>query len=254
MQAEDQLKALAKKLKPTEQDIKQYNNAVNAVSRVLDHTKILSKAEIWKCGSVGKGTAIRPKSDIDVVVLFSQKQTMNNVLDILVDALKGTSTTPPEILRRAVNITVHDVKMDVVPTQYDVKGVFSRALRSPREVAEIIEQGDLFKSTVRILKYWRDHPDNAPKTGKIPSFAIEVLVAKNFRINFPTTNLGALKKFFDYVVEDQLETSLGLHDGHGNTILTYRFDFPKKQFFIEQARHVQKMLRQSPPDLTFLGL
>lgn len=254
MCAEDQIKSLATKLKPTIDDIKRYNNAIDIVSKVIDNNQKITKSEIWKCGSVGKGTAIHSKSDVDAVVVCSQKQDMRNILNLLETGLKGCSTTSPEILRRAVNITVKGISMDVVPTQYGVRGDLARALRSKKEVAEIVERGELFKGSARLLKYWRDLPDNAPNTGNIPSFAIEVILAKLFRLNAPQTYIGALTKFFTYIDESELVNPLGLHDGYGNTLLTYEFEFEKKQYFIDQARHSLKLVTGSRTDLSFLDL
>lgn len=254
MDLEDKLITLAQKLKPSPQESNKYSVIIDDVAKILDNNKEIKKQEIWRCGSVGKGTSIKFQSDFDIVVVMSPYQDMTNILELLRKSLQRLSTPPPEIKRKAVTITIKGISTDVVPTQYGISGPFHQAQYSKKEVSEVIGQGDIFKDVARILKYWRDLPINAPNTGNIPSFAIEVILAKVFRDTRPQKRLEALINFFKYINSWQLTTSLGLHDNHGNTIVTYEYNFDKKKFFLDQAQNAYRLITNSQPDLSFIGI
>ena len=106
MSFEEKLKKLANKLKPSDSDIRNYNAALNTISKNLDANSNIKKAEIWKCGSIGKGTGVVGQSDVDTVVLLSPNQDMTSILEIFKNTLKGSSTTKAVIRKRSVNVIV----------------------------------------------------------------------------------------------------------------------------------------------------
>ncbi len=252
MSFEDRLVSLAKKLKPSISDIRNYNAALNSVSKCLDGNKNILKVEIWKCGSIGKGTGIKGQSDLDAVVLLSPKQDMEKILERFQTTLKGCSTTQSIIRKRSVNITVRGVHMDVLPTKYGLTDDLGRAQRSMKEVAEIAGYGDLFKGSARILKYWRDLPENSPNTGNIPSFAIELILVRCFKSNEPETFTDSLKLFFEYIKDSELKDNLQLFDSRNRSLVSYNFSFPKKEFLLSESKNAYKKIKTNPIDETFI--
>lgn len=250
--SEEKLKNLAKKLKPNKNDKQQYGAAIKAASEVLRKDKNILVAEVWKCGSIGKKTGVRTKSDIDMVILLSPKQNMGNIFDLFKNALKGCSSEPVETSKRAVQVKIHGIEMDILPTKYGIQNHLGRAQNDGKLVSEIVQLGQLFSDTTRILKYWRDYPDNAPKKDNIPSFAIEIIVAHVMKNNDFKTHAEIIMEFFEYIRKSQLIDPLTLHDKDNNIILSYNFEFKKKENLINQASYSLKLLKKN--DLKFIGL
>lgn len=249
---EVKLQKLANKLRPNDNEQKQQGAAVDAVGKVLQNDEEIKVAEIWKCGSNGKNTGLSQTSDIDLVVLLSPKQSMDDILNLLKKALKGSSTVTPSSSYRAIQVTVRGIEMDVLPTKYGIAEPLGRPQREKKLVSEIAGLGNRFSDTVRILKYWRDFDKTKPKEGNIPSFAFEIITAFIIRKEDPKTLKDALQSCPEYIVDTKLDNSLPLLDKNKNQILNYNFNFTKKKYLIDKAIFAKKQLVKN--QLSFLGL
>ena len=253
MNTEQKLSKLASNLKPNESDWQQYKSAIRAVNAVFESNSSILKAETWVCGSVGKGTATKG-SDLDIVILLSPRQNMENILTNFKEALKGSSTESPTILRRAVNVVIHGIKMDILPTKYGLQRDLGRPQKDYKELATFTQQSEIFKGSARILKHWRDFPENAPENGNIPSFGLEVILLHLMRQKTYDNYLGCLKSFFKYVTDSELLDTLNIYDNSGNLMTSYNFSFKKKDYLISRARHALKSLNSNPVNLKFLSI
>ncbi len=249
---EAKLKKLADKLRPNRNEQQQQSAAVDTVGKVLQNNKEIKVAEIWKCGSNGKNTGLSKTSDIDLVILLSPKQSMEGILKLLIKALKGSSTVTPSSSYRAIQVTIHGIEMDVLPTKYGIAEPLGRPQREKKLVSEIAGMGNKYSDTVRILKYWRDLDGKKPKKDNIPSFAFEIIVAFIFRKENPGTLNDALQSCFQYITESKLNNSLPLLDKNNTQILNYNFNFTKKKYIVDRAIFEKKKLIKN--DLSFLGL
>ncbi len=250
--SEEKLRKLAEKLRPNNNDKQQYGAAINAASEVLRRDNNISVAEVWICGSIGKNTGVRTKSDIDMVVLLSPSQDMNNIFELFKKALQGSSSIPIKSSKRAIQVVIHGIEMDILPTKYGMTNELGRAQNDNKLVSDIVQLGQLFSGAVRLLKYWRDYPDNAPLKDNITSFEIEIIIADLMRKRNYSTHTEVLKAFFDYVISDKLVSSIDLRDHNNNKILEFNFDFKNKEYFINQSKYALKLLKKE--DLTFMGL
>lgn len=248
------LDQLVRKLSRTDEQT--INSVVDRVANVMRADTRLKVAETWVGGSVGKGTNIRGQSDIDLVFLLSQRQTIDNeetLFELIREILTDISETTPETPYKATKIKVSGIEVDVLVTKAGVEGRIGEAQYSKRHVEEILDEGTLFTNTARILKYWKILPDNIPEDGYISSFDIEVILGYIFKNKKPKKFSESLKAFFDYVAGSRLENQLAFPP-RGKALVHRLFEFREKEFFVNQAGYAQKCLRKDPPDLSFLDI
>ncbi len=251
----ERLNNLVKQL--TRTDEQTINSVINRVANVMRADDRLKIAETWVSGSVGKGTNIIGQSDIDLIFLLSPNQKISSEEDLFktvreILANSKISSTIPITPYKATKITVSTIEVDVLLTKIGVKGKIGEPQSSKKHDIKIIGEGTLFTNTARILKYWKVIRDNVPKKGYISSFEIEIILSFIFKKYKPKKYLDAILSFFNYIVESELNDQLAFPSS-GNALLHKSFEFKGKTFFISQARHAQKMLNRTPPNLDFLN-
>ena len=132
MNKEDILQRFAKSLIPTADDQRKSRHVLDIVAGVLQQDDRISVAEIWRCGSLRKGTALRGHSDLDVVALCSPKQEMSRILELMAKILEDAFDTTSEVKLRAVSVEVEGIAVDVVPTKIGIQGDLGRAQREKK--------------------------------------------------------------------------------------------------------------------------
>jgi hypothetical protein len=182
-------------LKPTEDQVNSIPSKINKISNVIKNNTDLSLNKIIPGGSYEKGTMLKYKPDVDLVLVFNKepginrnwKALMKRVYDYLVKAFPDEDIVPGD------NIAIHlkfkkqnGINFDIVPSYY---------VNSPIQIASVknskIYQGitsiwhieywkqkkniPLITETVMLLKDWKNEQGI-----KLKSFHMELIAASAY--------------------------------------------------------------------------
>lgn len=193
---------------------KNYNKKCNAMVDQLckfmlnSFPKKLRPSEIRKCGSLGKGTAVKGKSDADLVVFLAKLSTMSDFLKHSEDILnqmkvylkKHPKCHVVDTTLHAVQVSFschgHDHSADILPSvdilakntkQYiyaemeslhkDSRKYYSAAL-APLQIEFVSGVPTKVKTLIRLLKYWRktEFQESSGKQKLPSSYILELIV------------------------------------------------------------------------------
>jgi tRNA nucleotidyltransferase (CCA-adding enzyme) len=124
-------------LEPTWQQINFVPSRINRIAHVLQHNSSLSLDRVIPGGSYEKGTMLRYKRDVDVVLVFNKKPgvkrnwqfLMNRVYNALSDAY------PNAEIQQGTNIAIHATFEQDDECNFDIVPSFS--VNSPMQMAEV---------------------------------------------------------------------------------------------------------------------
>lgn len=167
----------------------------------------LTPSEIRKCGSLGKGTAVKGKSDADLVVFLENFHTMpelqenlDNILREMEMLLYGCGKCKVEgRTSHAVKVSVscdgHSHSVDILPSVNILKlekkkAIYKEMARSPHDrkyysvplaplqVAFVAAVPTKVKTLIRVIKYWRKmYFEESAGDKKLPSsYPLELIV------------------------------------------------------------------------------
>lgn len=183
-------------LEPTYQQTCFIPSRINSIANVLKRNSALSLDRVIPGGSYEKGTMLRYKADVEVVLVFNKepgvkrnwRTLMNRVFGALSDAYPTADISPGN------NIAVHITFDTQEKVNFDV--VASYHVNSPRQMAGVktckIYQGisslwhleyirprknlPYFTNTVRLLKDWKNEHEIPLK-----SFHMELIATSAYR-------------------------------------------------------------------------
>lgn len=233
---------ISDKLQPTEEFNSEMQKTVDKICHFLrEHMR---PNKIVKGGSLGKGTAIRGRSDIDLVLILNEvksaedlKEKLPGIKEEIIKTLRENSRqlsiVPNSISEREFLVKfsvegLHDnIDVDLLPTFYfeDLKRLY-RTMRADTDHVEyysaaLVEQQVEFvknysanvKSLIRLVKYWRKTmvvPYEAKR--KIPkSYVMELItihLSEKHNVNGGTFN--TLKAFRSIMEELKNYESLNI--------------------------------------------
>jgi tRNA nucleotidyltransferase (CCA-adding enzyme) len=179
-------------LEPTWQQTSSVPSRINRIAHVLQHNSSLSLDRVIPGGSYEKGTMLRHRPDVDMVLVFNKEpgvkrnwqSLMNRVCDALSDAY------PNAEIKQGENIAIHTKFEQDDECNFDIVPSFS--VNSPMQMAGVktskIYQGisslwhleyikprknlRYFTEAVRLLKDWKNE-HNIP----LKSFHMELIAA-----------------------------------------------------------------------------
>lgn len=188
----------------------------------------LRPSEVRKSGSLGKGTAVKGKSDADLVVFLANFRTMSNLRDNLTDILArmkvhlGTyggcdvEGTTSHAVKVSVNCHGHSHSVDILPSadilKYNSKNdiyaemassspaareYYSAAL-APLQVDFVSGVPTKVKTLIRLIKYWRK-TEFEESTGpqRLPSsYPLELIVIGEWEDAGRPQNFNLCKGFY----------------------------------------------------------
>lgn len=188
----------------------------------------LRPSEVRKSGSLGKGTAVKGKSDADLVVFLANFRTMSNLRDNLKDILArmkvylGTygGCDVEDTTLHAVKVSVtchgHSHSVDILPSvdilRYNSKNAiytemassslpareyFSAAL-APLQIDFVSGVPTKVKTLIRLVKYWRK-TEFEESTGlqRLPSsYPLELIVIGEWEDAGRPQNFNICKGFY----------------------------------------------------------
>ncbi|XP_046382137.2 2'-5'-oligoadenylate synthase 3-like [Haliotis rufescens] len=206
-------KLLADMVQPDQSVLERYRETIESLKLFLQEKTKYSVSEVFKGGSFGKGTTIKVKSDIDIVVFLNDfttveklKNDMENILQNLQhyiqhDEYLAAATENVELSDHAVQFCLKcdtgyiDVDLlpavDVLPPESDktskevweqmehetpdVKPYYSASF-SPQQVDFVKRCPSRVKDLIRLVKHWKRIDDV-----KIRSYCIELMVIDLWR-------------------------------------------------------------------------
>lgn len=199
------------KIQPDSDYLRMCNSTVDRIVHLLQNNipEHLRPSEVVKAGSLGKGTALKGKSDIDLVMMLknyssvrSLQRDLPEILDDLVDSLRGVvnirieGTTPFCVQLLADVRPEEKLAIDLLPAVnvLETTGkdrVFSKMGNEDDDIQRYYSssltplQVDLFKSLptklkslIRLVKYWKKQ--NARSTWPT-SYVMEVVTLASWR-------------------------------------------------------------------------
>lgn len=183
-----------KKIEPDRAYIQRCNAVVDRLCKFMQNSfpAELRPSEVIKSGSLGKGTAVKGKSDADLVVFLANfrsipdlRRVMNRILDDMKSYLVNyRGLTPEETTMHAVKVSItcddHSHSVDILPsvnilklrksvplseTKKDIyremkslpddeQDYYSAAL-APLQVGFVARVPTKVKTLIRLIKYWR---------------------------------------------------------------------------------------------------
>ncbi|KAL3868664.1 hypothetical protein ACJMK2_041442 [Sinanodonta woodiana] len=188
------------------------NAVIDRLVKFLQNNVPIKVKEVVKGGSLGKGTAVRDKSDIDLVVFLSNYPTVRSVradmhqllatLEIYLRRYGGCNVLVPTPFSVQVNVSCHashEHSVDILPA-CDVLGmhgqsaVYDEMFRSedlrPYYSASLVKlQLNFVKvlpakmtSLIRLVKYWRksELPSDSGNGRWPTSYILELIVIRKW--------------------------------------------------------------------------
>ncbi|XP_071181761.1 2'-5'-oligoadenylate synthase 1A-like [Mytilus edulis] len=191
----------------------------------------LRPSQIIKGGSLGKGTAVKGKSDADLVVFLANRkidsiQALQNYMETVLDGMKTYLHDGECIIdgktRHAVKVSVschigHSIDVDILPSvnildKYSKKKIyqmmtdkseadqsfFSAAL-VPLQMQFVSQRPTKLKSLIRLVKYWRKTSFNESTGNKrLPtSYPLEVITISQWLKECGRGNFDLRKGFYN---------------------------------------------------------
>lgn len=215
--------------------IQRCNDIVDLLCQFMQNSfpRELRPSEVRKCGSLGKGTAVKGKSDADLVVFLAEfhsvshlrakiKRILDEMQVYLVEysgcKLEGTTWHAVKVL---ITSNGHTHSVDILPsvdilklkTKEDIykemeslptceKEYYSAAL-APLQVEFVARAPTKVKTLIRLIKYWRK-TEFKESTGdqKLPSsYPLELIVIAAWEIAGKPENFDLCKGFYHVLRE-----------------------------------------------------
>ncbi|VDI07114.1 2'-5'-oligoadenylate synthetase [Mytilus galloprovincialis] len=204
---------------------------VNRLCNIMKHNfhQELRPAQIIKGGSLGKGTAVKGKSDVDLVVFlpFDSIRSLQNKMDTVLNDMKtylhGGECTIEGQTQHAVKVSVschqaHTHDVDILPSVnildkyhskeeiYErMKGLsetdqsFYSAALVPLQIDFVSQRPTKLKSLIRLVKYWRKTSFNESTGDKrLPtSYPLEVITISQWLKECGRENFDLRQGFYN---------------------------------------------------------
>nr|KAG5693110.1 hypothetical protein BaRGS_014060 [Batillaria attramentaria] len=200
---------LEDELKPKGDDIDSMNKEVDQFVRFLHQCSDppFTVDRVVKGGSLGKGTAVRGSSDIDLEVVFnglSSIEELKNNREVLLDRIERAAEKykwrggiqQTKRTKFSIQFKLNGKDVDVLPVFDAMKHLESTgdiyrqmdryregaeiaakeysASLSELQIAEVKGVDARVKDVIRLLKFWKKHSDSEA-TRQIPSYSMELL-------------------------------------------------------------------------------
>lgn len=248
MDSNEQLEQLADKLTPTTENMRQVDDTVKELSKILDENDEFAVPKIWKSSILNSGTEVGKNNLFDAVALIQTAISDQNIVSMFEDHLDDYATET--IQNQGVKVEINDTKFHVLPTKFASQGTIGLDKEGPLFFKDVIGQGDLFENTSRLLQKWQFNSGLDLESEALLPFEIEVTLAHVFSENEPKTLVEALEGFFEFAKRERFSSQINIFDKHGNVLLYHIFNIPKKLDYLLKAEETQKQLQQNPPVLS----
>lgn len=204
---------------------------VDRLCNIMKHNfpEELRPAQIIKGGSLGKGTAVKGKSDVDLVVFlpFDSIQSLQNKMDTVLNDMKtylhGGKCTIEGQTQHAVKVSVschqeHTHDVDILPSvnildKYGSKGEIYKMMKGlsetdqsfysaalvPLQMEFVSQRPTKVKSLIRLVKYWRKTSFKESTGNKrLPtSYPLEVITISEWQTKCGRENFDLRKGFYN---------------------------------------------------------
>jgi DNA polymerase sigma len=175
----------ARAVRPTKQNHRQWKKIRDRISRALRNpeTRPFSVKEVLAYGSTSKGTAIKNRQEVDMVVIINNFQSEN--MKVYKEKLKKwakeregvDAQVYQDCVRLGYEMQVGEGEWSSITVDLSLAGDSSAGKN--KQVEFVRRQNPLCKDVIRMAKDWRDRQDwgETEKYRTIPkSFLIELMV------------------------------------------------------------------------------
>lgn len=218
------------KIEPDTAYIQRCNAVVDRLCQFMNNSlpPTLRPSEVRKCGSLGKGTAVKGKSDADLVVFLAEfhsistlRSEIKRILDEMQEyfvkfggcKLEGKTWHAVKLL---ITCNDHTHSVDILPsvdifklkTTKDIfkemeslsdceKGYYSAAL-APLQVEFVARAPTKVKTLIRLIKYWRktEFKENTSDQRLPSSYSLELIVIAVWETAGKPENFELCKGFY----------------------------------------------------------